>query len=142
MPHFVHERMSSQSSSSRSSLSESCDDITPRATTFPRPTLPPFPPKTSVSDDTSQLRLMETSVSALSSPSSSSLSSASSSQSIGARKSILRRGKNARSLDLQKASDRRSYFASPKHRQDVFFGPNVRILQSPACLILRGNRTF
>ena len=36
-----------------------------------------------------------------------------------------KKSKVDRSLDLRTASDRRSYFSSPQHRQEIEFGPDV-----------------
>ncbi|KAF8842431.1 DUF1769-domain-containing protein [Paxillus ammoniavirescens] len=137
MPHFAHERIRD---SYETPLSEESE-----------PFQSPFPPTTSISDDTSQLRSASTSSSipqsgsqtpseTLSSTSLSNSSSSNSDMSHGSAKSTLREnvkktlkkslGKtNARrkgaknNMDFQTPGERRSYFSNTQNRLDVLLGP-------------------
>ncbi|KAH7887047.1 hypothetical protein F5I97DRAFT_1099287 [Phlebopus sp. FC_14] len=138
MPHFAHERLHDLQGSPISEESD-LDGLRPS-----------FPPRTSISDNTSQLRLASTSMSRAASrsdsrsplSSSSSLStpdSLRSTQSTLSAKSSLRevvknslvmsfRNVNSRrdkdALVFRTASDRRSHFSDAEHRKDIVFGPD------------------
>ncbi|KAL4252011.1 Protein of unknown function DUF1769 [Pleurotus pulmonarius] len=124
MPHFVHKRLSPTYTS-----------------------LPAFPPSQSIADDLSQIRVVSSPPSCLSSRASSASSSSSSSKSssslslastsssksstssssFSSRSSSKSKGKKRRSLssaNLYSASDRRSHFSDVANRQEVEFGPH------------------
>ncbi|KAF9239827.1 hypothetical protein BU15DRAFT_87839 [Melanogaster broomeanus] len=133
MPHFAHERIRDplMSDEQESDLFQS-----------------PFPPATSVSDDTSQLRLASTSSSAQlsrsqtpsslssistswSSSSDTSHASAKSSLRESVKKSLKvplgkthsRRNGSKSGIDFRTPGERRSYFSDAQNRKDIVFGP-------------------
>ncbi|KAL0576099.1 hypothetical protein V5O48_005873 [Marasmius crinis-equi] len=128
MPHFVHTRLGGSPNASPASSSSSLG----------MPSAPPrFPPRYPLRDDTSMLYLAQApSPYSSASSSSSSLSSSSSHGSYRSSSSSSSKHYNALSvsrhkkrggnvpINLQTASQRRSYFSSPDNRQAVRFGPN------------------
>ena len=139
MPHFAHERI------------YELDGL-------PWSELPPFPPPVSISDDTSQLwatttSTMRQSQSCIATPPSfsrTSFSTSWSSSSDTSRNSVrssLRDNVNNRlkrslekahmrwkgtkhDMDFRTACERRSFFSSAQHRQEVVLGPEVRALNA------------
>jgi len=133
MPHFVHERIDVRASPlPENELSKTIDHS--------------FPPSQSIGEDTSQLQYAMPSFhsssstvsslsSVVSSPASSSTSLSSSSRKPGKFGASVKHSlkkpfetaqlkkKKIRSLDLRTSHDRRSYFSSPEHREEIVFGP-------------------
>lgn len=133
MPHFAHERIYKLDSLSSSDIS-------------------PFPPPVSISDDTSQLcttspcsrqpRSCDVTPPSFSRTSFSTSWSSNSDTSHGSAMSSLRDNVNntlkwslgkahlrwkgtKRDMDFRTPGERRSFFSSPQHRQEVFLGPQV-----------------
>ncbi|KAG1776294.1 hypothetical protein EV702DRAFT_1109510 [Suillus placidus] len=158
MPHFVHERI---------------DGVRASHVVEHKQSESSFPPSKSIGEDTSQLQFAIASSNSSSSTyltpysSNSPFATPSSSLSVASTSSNLSnlskkipahlKKKNkkrlyGRVLDLRTTDDRRSYFSSPQHRQEIVFGPEDLIttdfcygyLQFNPTLALRlsGNMTF
>ncbi|KAH7925091.1 DUF1769-domain-containing protein [Leucogyrophana mollusca] len=136
MPHFVHQKLHDAGSSS---------DLLQSSPSSP---VSPFPPETSIKDDTRHLKYATsssiTSSSKSGSPASTSSSSLSSSDSSssnltssskksslsatvknGLKKAHISKAKEGDGPPLfRSAGDRRSYFSDSQHRKEVVFGPN------------------
>ncbi|KAG6884434.1 hypothetical protein C0992_006335 [Termitomyces sp. T32_za158] len=150
MPHLAHTRIARNNHLASLPAHEETTEATESL-------LSSFPPKTPVFDDTSQLHLAHTGASSSSSSGSSSHSSISSFSSTASipplspyvtasdsrpqqsRSTIKaekvngeKKGKEKlrTGLGLTGASQRRAYFASAAHRQDIMFGPEVRLLNA------------
>ncbi|KAG7100025.1 hypothetical protein E1B28_001811 [Marasmius oreades] len=126
MPHFMHTRIRGGSPESLSPSSST--------SSLELPSMPPkFPPSRPIADDNSMLHLAQVPSEWSPSSSSSSLSSTHSHSSAKSHKSTLsskyknlKRGGGSRHshdpINLQNASQRRSYFSSPDTRRSVMFG--------------------
>ncbi|KAG5339755.1 UPF0590 protein [Termitomyces sp. T112] len=157
MPHLIHTRIARNRHSNDYLAPSSAHSSRESTTTDTESSLPPFPPKTPISDDTSQLHLARTDVLSSSSSGSSSygsISSLSSTQITSPapppsyfatatpngspkeyrntistiKKKVRGQGKGKkkeayRLLGFADASQRRAYFSSTTHRQDIIFGP-------------------
>jgi hypothetical protein len=131
MPHFSHSRLHGSRSSSRSS------SYSRHNSPVDCPAFPPFPPKKSIEDDTTQIHLKHSpNPSDSDSTSDLSLSSSSSSSSLfrdvktGVKDKLKKKKMpyvaGLRSLDLRTAQERQSYFQSTKHRKGITFSADVR----------------
>ncbi|KAH7912198.1 hypothetical protein BJ138DRAFT_1061636 [Hygrophoropsis aurantiaca] len=124
MPHFVHQRLHEHGSS-------------PDLRVPPKSSIPPFPPETSIKDDTRQLKYAHISNTSShtrsgspASTSSSSLSSSGSSFSNSTSHSKTHIGRhNAEGTHpyFRSAGERRSYFSDTQHRKEYIFGPDDMI---------------
>ncbi|KAH0580562.1 hypothetical protein H2248_002055 [Termitomyces sp. 'cryptogamus'] len=143
MPHFVHTRIAPD---------RHCNNhlASPSGPSVYKQTLAAFPPKIPLSDDTSQLHLACADATASSSSRRSTYSSLSSSYPAVPKRSpkeyrnvistikekVKGKGKGEKEeipgLGLVNASQRRAYFASAAHRQDIMFGPED-ILTTDIC---------